>query len=196
LQLGETEKEGRENLKEMLLIQKLMEKKMGDIEISDEAARTHFEENKKQYSKPEQVKARHILIKTEEMTKEEAEKELQSIKSKIEAGNADFAEMAKKHSQGPSGERGGDLGYFSRGQMVPSFEEAAFGAEPGEIVGPVETQFGLHLIKVEDKKEPSQQKFEDVKEQIKQRLLQQQQQQKAQQIIEELRAESDVQIAE
>ena len=90
-----------------------------------------------------QVRASHILVKTE--------KEANEILEQIKAGK-DFAELAKKYSQCPSGKRGGDLGYFGRGRMVPEFENAAFSTPKGEVSKPVKTQFGYHIIKVTDTK--------------------------------------------
>jgi len=86
--------------------------------------------------------ASHILVKTEG--------EANSIKKEIEEG-ADFSEMAKKHSSCPSGKRGGSLGSFGRGQMVPEFDEVVFSGEVGKVLGPIETQFGQHLILINDR---------------------------------------------
>ncbi|MDH3588877.1 MAG: peptidylprolyl isomerase [Gammaproteobacteria bacterium] len=83
--------------------------------------------------------ARHILVPDENTCTE--------LKTQIESG-ADFADLAKQHSQCPSGQRGGDLGQFSRGQMVPEFDQVVFSGEVGAIHGPVKTQFGYHLIEV------------------------------------------------
>ena len=83
--------------------------------------------------------ARHILVKTQE--------ECESIKKEIEEG-ADFAEVAKKHSDCPSGQKGGDLGEFSPGQMVKEFNDVVFNEEVGKVHGPVQTQFGYHLIEI------------------------------------------------
>ena len=91
----------------------------------------------------EQVRAEHILVKTE--------KQAQDLKSRIEKGES-FEELAREYSECPSGRSGGDLGYFTYGQMVKPFETAAFKTEVGKISEPVQTQFGWHLIKVIDKK--------------------------------------------
>ncbi|MEM0343111.1 MAG: peptidylprolyl isomerase [Thermoplasmata archaeon] len=90
-----------------------------------------------------QVRASHILVSTEEEAKE--------LMAKLRAG-ADFAELARKHSECPSGRRGGDLGWFGKGQMVKEFEKAAFDGAKGSVVGPVKTEFGWHLIKVTDQR--------------------------------------------
>jgi len=90
-----------------------------------------------------QVNAAHILVKTE--------KDAKDIKQKI-LGGEKFADMAKKYSSCPSGKKGGDLGWFGKGQMVAPFETAAFAATKGDVVGPVKTEFGWHLILVKDQK--------------------------------------------
>lgn len=87
-----------------------------------------------------QVRASHILVSTE--------KECEDLKSKISNGDLSFEDAAKQHSTCPSKARGGDLGFFGRGQMVKPFEDAAFGAQENDVVGPVKTQFGYHLVKV------------------------------------------------
>jgi len=92
-----------------------------------------------------EVHAAHILLKTEKKALE--------VKEKLAEGAQSFAEMARKYSQCPSGKSGGDLGWFGKGRMVPEFEKAAFGAKKGEVVGPVKTQFGYHLIRVNDVKD-------------------------------------------
>ena len=112
------------------------------------------------------VKASHLLVKTEE--------EASKLKEEILNGK-DFAKVAQEVSLCPSGQNGGDLGYFTKGQMVKEFEEAAFSAEIGQVVGPVQTQFGYHLIKVEKKNEATVASFEEVKETIRRNILQQKQ---------------------
>ena len=87
------------------------------------------------------VRASHILVKDEKKAKD--------LLAKIKGGES-FEELAKKNSLCPSGKKGGDLGYFGRGQMVPEFEKAAFDGKKGDVVGPVKTQFGFHLIKIAD----------------------------------------------
>jgi peptidyl-prolyl cis-trans isomerase C len=108
-------------------------------------------------SKPAEmeVKARHILVPEE--------KEALAVIKELDGG-ADFAELAKSKSTGPSGPRGGDLGYFGKGQMVPAFEAAAFALDKGAYTKvPVKTQFGYHVVKVEDKRESPKPKFEEIK---------------------------------
>lgn len=135
------------------------------IEASEEEMKKMYEE---QY-KVEEVEARHILVKDEKTAKE--------VKQKLEDGG-DFAKLAKEYSTDPgSKEKGGELGTFGRGQMVPEFEQAAFTLEPGKISEPVKSQHGFHIIEVLDQKTQS---FEDAEYQIKKTLLQQKAQEQAQ----------------
>ena len=100
------------------------------------------------------VQASHILIRApqdSEQQRAEARQQLQELKQQLQQGEATFAELARQHSDDASASRGGELGWFTEGQMVPPFEEAAFNADVGEVVGPVETRFGYHLIKVTDR---------------------------------------------
>ena len=134
---------------------------------TQDAIMQYYEEHKADFPSPEQVKASHILIKTEEDATaeavENARQEAESILKQAQAEGADFADLAKKHSQDEgSASRGGDLGFFQKGQMVPEFEEASFALAPGEIGGPVKTQFGFHIIKVEEKKEAGVKRVEEI----------------------------------
>lgn len=142
---------------------------MKGIEVTDAQAEEFYNANPENFKKPETVSAKHILVAEEDVCKAA----LKAVKN----GEKTFEDCAKECSTCPSGQNGGDLGEFGRGQMVKEFEDAAFAAEIGQIVGPVQTQFGYHLIKVEAKNEPVVMAFEEVKEQIKKSLLQQKQQQ-------------------
>ena len=122
------------------------------IEITEKEMKEYFETNKALFNQTEQVKARHILVETKEQADE--------VKSKLNNGE-DFAELAKEYSKDGSSEKGGDLGYFGRGEMVAPFEEAAFSMEVNEISEPVESQWGFHIIKVEDYKEAKEAVYED-----------------------------------
>src|SRR5438105_7011728 len=145
-------------MKENLVGNAELKKIESTIKISDEDLKKIYDANKKEY---ETVKASHILIAFKgspaaqkdkpELTEEQAKAKADDIRAKLVAG-ADFAETAKKESDDTgSGSRGGDLGSFGHGQMVPEFEAAAFAAKPGEITPVVRTQFGYHIIKVESK---------------------------------------------
>ncbi len=145
------------------------------VVISDEDVKSYYEENIDLYQEEQQVKARHILFKFDEETPQEEEEKVRaralSVLEKARAGE-DFADLAKEYSEGPSKEEGGDLGYFSRGQMVKPFDDAAFGMKKGEISDLVKTQYGYHIIKVEDIKDAGTKNLDEVSDQIRDRLLQ------------------------
>ncbi|RLQ88585.1 peptidylprolyl isomerase [Notoacmeibacter ruber] len=139
-----------------------MQKELAE-EITDEDLKALYDERVSDMPEQQEVHARHILVKTED----EARQVIQEIE-----GGADFETVAKEKSTGPSGPSGGDLGYFRAGQMVPEFEEAAFALEPGSITEePVKTQFGYHVIKVEDKRNAEPPAFEQIKDQLRSELL-------------------------
>jgi hypothetical protein len=120
---------------------------------------------------PEQVKARHILIKVGDgQTEDQAQKKLVELKKDLNVKN--FGELAKKYSDDPgSKDKGGELGFFSKGHMVPAFEQAAFSLPIGQISEPVKTDYGYHLILVEEKKEGGQKSFDAVKEDVTREYL-------------------------
>lgn len=137
-----------------------------DGAITDEVLNSAYEEEFKDYEGPEEVNARHILVNE----KEEAEELIKQLD-----GGADFVELAKEKSTGPSGPSGGDLGYFGKGQMVKPFEDAVFELEPGSYTKePVQTQFGWHVIKLEDKRRQEKPAFEAVAGELRQRLIREQ----------------------
>lgn len=156
------------NAKKDILAQMAMAETMKGVEVSDEEAEVFYNEHSDEFAEPETVSAKHILVEDEDKCKE--------ILAAIENGETTFEEAAKAHSTCPSGAQGGDLGVFGKGQMVPEFEVAAFDAEVDAVVGPVKTQFGYHLIKVEEKNEASTIPFADVKKSIKGNLVQKKQQ--------------------
>ena len=194
---GFTEKTFRENIRQQMSVQHMIATDITEgITVDDAAVEAFYSENLEQMAVPERVHARHILVKFEpgnDASRAAAEKKLADIAAQVEAGES-FALLAIEHSEGPSGQKGGDLGYFERGQMVKEFDDAAFGAEPGSIVGPVETQFGLHLIKVEEHTAPSTVPLAEVEPKIREYLAQQALHSTVEQLIEDLRANGDVEI--
>jgi len=138
--------------------------------VSEDQIKDYYEDNLDTFKEKKQVKARHILIKlAENASKEEEEKIRQKATSLLEQvrAGADFGERAKKNTEDPSGkENGGDLGYFSQGQMVKPFEDAAFKLKKGEISDLVRTSFGYHIIKVEDVREAKTKSLEEARGQI------------------------------
>ena len=159
------------------------------ITMTDEEIKKYYDDNQKMFVQPEQIRASHILINADsQASKEEKDKaraKIEDIKKKLEAGG-DFAALAKEFSNCPSAAKGGDLGFFRRGQMVPPFETAAFALKPGEMSDVVETQFGYHLIKVTDHKPESPIEFEKVKDKLGQHLKQAKLQEEVSRYIENL----------
>jgi peptidyl-prolyl cis-trans isomerase C len=152
--------------------------------VSDADARKLYDDQVKQMKPEEEVSARHILVDSEDKAKE--------LKEKIKTGG-DFAALAKENSKDPgSKEDGGNLGYFGHGQMVPQFEEVVFKLAKGEVSDPVKTQFGWHLIKIEDKRFKQPPAFDVVKD----RIVQSQLLQKAQQSAVSLRAKSKIEFVD
>ena len=179
--------------------------------VTSEEVEAYYKENQEEFTTPEAVKARHILKKfpkdaTDEQkaeTKTAAEELLKTVNAELAAG-ADFAELAKKHSEGPSAAQGGALrgrnlklppgDYFARGDMVKPFEEAAFDTlNPGEVSGLVETSYGYHIIKLEEKKVPEIQPFASAQYEIQQKLVQVSGVDKAKKVAEDLLFDIEIQ---
>ncbi|CAG0910981.1 unnamed protein product [Cyprideis torosa] len=131
--------------------------------ISDEEVKARYDKEVAAMTPEKQVRARHILVKSEE--------EAKAIIEELDGG-ADFIELAKEKSTGPSGPNGGDLDYFGKGQMVPEFEAAAFALENGQYTKePIKTQFGFHVIKKEDERDEPLPTFEEAKDQVRQIVM-------------------------
>lgn len=164
-------KRNMEKIADELMVNMWMKKQMDSAVVSDSEAKAFYEKNKDKFMMPETVHARHILVKTEK----EAEaiiKELKELKG--EALKKKFIELAKAKSTGPSGEKGGDLGSFKKGQMVPEFSKAVWALKVGEITAkPVKTQFGYHVIYLEEKTKAKPVAYDVVKEKIVATLKQQ-----------------------
>lgn len=167
--LDKTEEFARimENTRRDILAQLAMREAVKNVQVTEEEAKAYYEENPKKFQKEETVQAKHILVEDEELCTD--------LLNRIVSGEISFEEAAQKHSTCPSGQQGGDLGEFGHGQMVKEFDEAAFAAEPGKVVGPVKTQFGYHLIRVEKKNEAEVQPYEAVKATIMNTIYQKKQ---------------------
>lgn len=165
--LYETEPEFKAELarlRESLLINYAGNKVVSAVKVSNDDAKKFYDENPDKFAQGETVNADHILVDSSEKAIE--------ILEKINGGELSFADAAKKFSSCPSGQQGGNLGDFGRGQMVPEFDKAVFELEVGEITKePVQTQFGYHLIKLNSKSESSVIPYEEVEGQIKNVLL-------------------------
>ena len=155
-------KQEMEIARKTILKQMAMKQLLDSVKVEEEDAKAYYEKHIDRFVEQGTVHAKHVLVKT----KEEAD----AILAEIQGGVA-FEDAAKEHSTCPSKEQGGDLGTFARGQMVPAFEEAAFVLEIGVVSEPVETSFGFHLIRVEEKTEEKSQSYDVVQEQINGQLL-------------------------
>jgi parvulin-like peptidyl-prolyl isomerase len=157
----------QERVKKELAIQVWQKQQLDKVNVSNKELKNYYDKNKEEFNEKESVHARHILVKTED----EAKSILKDLKSlKGEALKNKFIELAQSKSTGPSGPKGGDLGYFAQGQMVPEFNDKVFNMKVGEVSEPVKTQFGYHVIYLEDKKAKKILAFTEVKSFIEQRL--------------------------
>jgi peptidyl-prolyl cis-trans isomerase C len=157
-----------EFIRKKLLMEGLMQS-VGKEALTDAALHKVYDDAVKQMGDEKEVHARHILFRAapgDEKAAKEAEDKAKAVIARLNKGE-DFAKIASELTEDPSGKaNGGDLGYFSKEQMVPEFSDTAFGLENGKISGPVKTQFGWHVIKVEDKRTKPTPKFEEVKPQL------------------------------
>jgi len=184
-QFGFTEASFREEVRTGLLVQKVQEEAVGDAGPTEEEVRRYYDENREaQFTNPETRCTRHILFAAggapggettgssaeQEAATEEARQEAEDVKRQLEEGG-DFAELARQNSDDPgSAEKGGDLGCNPKGGFVPEFDDAVFSAKKGDLLGPVKTQFGFHLIEVTDIRPPGETPFEEVRPQIEEQL--------------------------
>ncbi|MFO8240372.1 MAG: peptidylprolyl isomerase [Dissulfuribacterales bacterium] len=182
-----------------VLAQEFLQRELeGEVDITDDEIETYYKDHKDEFIDPESVKARHILLKVPEGADkkawEEAESRAKDIKERLKKGE-DFAELAKKHSDDPGSKNsGGDLGFFTKGRMVPEFESAAFSLKQGEFSDPVKTNFGYHIIEVQEKKAADIKTLADVQVQIRQTLQTEKQQQLQSVLIERLKAKYPVKV--
>lgn len=170
-----------------ILKQYAMHNVLKNATVSEEDMLNYYNEHTDSFKEPESMQASHILVESEEKANE--------VLKEINEGLS-FEEAAKKHSTCPSNAQGGDLGHFTRGRMVPEFENAAFDMEVGAVSAPVKTQFGYHIIKAVNKVEESVKPFAEVKMQLNQQLSMMKQQELYLNKVDELKKEYEVQINE
>ena len=192
---GFTESSYREDIRQQLSVQQLVTQGiLPSIDVSDEEIRAFYDANAEQMKIPEEIHARHILVKPagdDEAAKRAAEDKIAGIQKELMDG-ADFEAIAIEYSEGPSGPRGGDLGFFGRGQMVPAFEEAAFALQPGEISDIVETEFGFHIIKVDERSEGRAVPYMEASERLYEHLTQEKLQESMKKLVEGLQATAQI----
>lgn len=156
----------------------------GKVTVTDDEVKSFYEKNLTQFSTPEQSRAHHILVDAEDKAK--------SIIDQLAKGSK-FDDIASAESKCPSGKEGGDLGFFGKGQMVPEFDEAVNKAEIGKVVGPVKTQFGWHVIRVDERRAAGSKPLDEVKEQIRGQLLPEKQKTALEQYVGDLKKAHPIQ---
>jgi peptidyl-prolyl cis-trans isomerase C len=168
------------------------------VSVSDNEVKQYYDAHQDEFRTPEMVKAKHILIRVAPGTSEEDKKKAlgkaEDILKQVKGGK-EFEKLAAEVSEDPGSKtKGGDLGFFPKGRMVKPFEDAAFALKPGELSKPVETQFGYHIIKVDEIKEPSLETFDKVKEKINQKLVQEKTRTKVTEFIEKSMKEAGAEV--
>jgi len=196
-QMNISEAEIKQQIRQELELKAFIDKNYSlKISVPETDVRAYYDNHPDFFKQPEKIRASHILIKVDSqadsLQKAQARQQMEQVQQKLDAGE-DFGTLAKSFSQGPSSSKNGDLGYFGRGQMVKSFEDAAFTLKPGEVSGIVETDFGYHLIKVFDKKPEAMAPFDQVKGKIEQYLKQDAIRKETGELIEKLKQEAVVQ---
>lgn len=177
-----------EDLKKRLIVEAYLKKKVeSDTTVSDEELKKFYEQNKDKFKADAQIRASHILVSTEQEAKD--------LLSKLKAGG-NFEELAKGHSKDSSAAKGGDIGWFGKGAMVPPFEKALMALKEGQLSDVVRTDYGYHIIKLTGKRPAGLRPFDEVKEQIKGALMPAKQQELFLKIKEELKKSAKINIKE
>jgi peptidyl-prolyl cis-trans isomerase C len=177
-----------EDLKKRIVVEAYLKKKVEEsANVSDAELKDFYNKNIDKFKTGDQVRASHILVKSEAEAKD--------IKKQLDAG-AKFEDLAKKYSIDGAAPKGGDLGWFGKGSMLPDFENVAFGMKEGQTSGIVKTKFGYHIIKVTGKRPAGTRSFEEVKDQIKQAILPEKQQEVFKKLKEDLKKNAKINIKE
>jgi peptidyl-prolyl cis-trans isomerase SurA len=185
----------RKQMSRMKLVQLKVSPK---VKVSEEDLKAAYTQYTKLESGDAEVHARHILVQVDPKATpqqvEAARKKAEALAEEARKPGVDFSELAKKKSEGPSASDGGDLGFFRRGVMVPAFEKVAFTLKEGEVSEPVRTQFGWHVLKVEEKRSVDVAPFEQVKGELENRLKLQKTEKFVEQYVNELRQKASVEV--
>lgn len=193
---GMSEGDIKERIRRTLVAQKVVDAFVKPkVMVTDEEVKAYYDANPHEFEHDVLVRASHILVKVspwaDDDTKARARSKISGIREKLQAG-ADFAELAKKYSEGPSKVNGGDLGYFGAAQMAPAFETAAFSLNPGEISNVVTTQFGYHLIKVFDRKPAGKETLAEAAPILKSRFEKERMNTHMRQLVDKLKADAQI----
>jgi len=173
---GMTKDNFKDQIKNQMIVMKLIDQEVKPRvpRPTDEEIRKFYEENEEKMVEPEQIRVRHILIRsTTAQPRIEALKKIRDIQKKVKANEANFSEIAKKHSECMSAPKGGDLGFITKGEMVPEFEKAAFALKVGEVSDVVETKYGFHVIKCVEKKSEEKKTLDEVSDYLRNLVYQQ-----------------------
>jgi peptidyl-prolyl cis-trans isomerase C len=194
---GMTVERLREDARIDMVISKMMDAEVANLPaVTDEQARDFYQKNPDKFQQPEAVRASHILIPTgqaDDAGKKKLRAQAEAVLKQAKGG-ADFAQLAREHSKDGSASQGGDLNFFTRGQMVPAFDKVAWELKPGDISGIVETQFGYHIIKVTDRRAASTVPFDEVSERIRQFLTEQQKQERSEAFVDTLKKKARIEV--
>jgi peptidyl-prolyl cis-trans isomerase C len=189
----------RQETAEAIAVNSMLEKEIeSTLAVPDADAKKFYDENKARFRQSEGVRTSHILLRVppnaDAAAKQKVRAEIEGLLAQVKKG-ADFAALAKQHSQDGSAQNGGDLGFVTRGQTVPPFDQAVFSMKAGQVSGVVETQFGFHILKVGEARPARDVTFDEAKAQITDYLKQQVREKKGQAFVEQLKAKAKVQIA-
>lgn len=196
---GITETQLRSDVKKQISIKKLLDKEvLAKVAVDDAAVKKFYTDNPDKFQEPEQIHASHVLVgidkDADDKKKAEARKEAEKVLADAKGGK-DFATLAKEHSDDPgSKDKGGDLGFFPKGEMVPAFEEAAFKLKAGELSGIVETPYGFHVIKAIERKAGRTVPLAEVKDDVGGFLKERKAADVARTYVEQLRKKAKVQV--
>ena len=175
-------------LKKRIIVDTYLKKKVeSESKVSDDELKKFYEQNQDKFKSGEQIRASHILVKNEQ--------EAQAILDQLKKG-ANFEELAKSKSVDSSAAKGGDLGWFGKGNMVPAFEKAAFSLKEGQLSGIVKSDFGFHIIKLTGIRAAGTRPFDEVKEQIKAAIMPQKQQQVFMKLKEDLKKGAKIELTD
>lgn len=187
----------RQQVEQELAAEKLLEQS-GSGAVTDAQVRQYYEDNKQHFQTEDMTRARHILLNVDDHGDDDNDDEMrqkaEELAETLQADEGRFAELAAEHSDCPSADHGGDLGYFTRDMLMPEFTEAAFSMSAGELSEPVRSNLGWHVIYVEDRREEGEASFEEVRDELRMMLEAQNMEQTAVQLIEGLMEEADVEL--
>jgi len=187
------------NLTKELMVQKLLDQQVASQvkDVTEAEALQYYNEHGDVFLQDEQIRVHHILFKVSETADPAKETDVENrarrVLQRIKKGE-DFENLARQFSEDPSALKGGDIGFFSRGDMIKNFEDAAFALQPGEVSDLVRTPLGFHIIRLDESKQSQQVPFEEVKAQIKLRLKQENSNKLFEQYVEKLKAKADIKI--